>query len=114
MTAGAVAVGALALVAEAGHLFRSSGTTVTPFAPEQASTLVTTGPYALTRNPMYVAMAGVLLAHAVERRHPLQLLPLVGWTAFMDRFQVVPEERALLAVFGDEYAAYRRQVRRWL
>jgi protein-S-isoprenylcysteine O-methyltransferase Ste14 len=112
--AGGVALGSLALAGQAEHLFRSSGTTVMPFAPERASALVTTGSYAVTRNPMYVAMAGVLLAHAIHRGHPLQLLPLAGWAAFIDRFQIVPEERALTSVFGEEYDAYRRRVRRWL
>lgn len=112
--AGGVALGSLALVAEAGHLFRSGGTTVTPLAPERASRLVTDGSYGVTRNPMYVAMAGVLLAHAVERGHPTQMLPVIGWAAYIDRFQIRPEERALQRRFGQEYAAYRQRVRRWL
>ena len=112
--AGGILLGSLALVAESGRLFRARGTTVTPLAPERASSLVIDGSFAVSRNPMYVAMAGALLAHAVHRGHPLQLLPLGGWVAFINRFQVQPEERALERLFGEEYAAYRREVRRWL
>lgn len=112
--AGGLALGSLALVVEAGQLFRSSGTTVTPLAPERAEQLVTAGSYRFTRNPMYVAMAGVLLAHAVERGHPVQLLPVAGWVTYIDRFQVRPEERALSSRFGPAYDDYRQRVRRWL
>jgi protein-S-isoprenylcysteine O-methyltransferase Ste14 len=109
-----VALGAVGLAATADWLFSRSGTTVNPLRPESASSLVTSGPYALTRNPMYVAMAGILLANAVDRGHPAQLLPPAAWVAYVDRFQIRPEERALTSVFGEEYAAYREQVRRWL
>ena len=112
--AAAIVLGSGALATQAERHFRRSGTTVNPLAPEQASSLVTTGSFALTRNPMYVALSGVLLAHGVARGHPSQLVPLAAWAAFIDRFQIVPEERALTSVFGDEYDAYRRRVRRWL
>lgn len=112
--AAAVVLGSGALAVQAELLFRGSGTTFNPLAPEQASSLVTGGSFALTRNPMYVAMGGVLLAHGVARGHLSQLLPLAAWAAFIDRFQIVPEERALTGVFGEEYDAYRRRVRRWV
>lgn len=114
LLAGGVAGGAVAMAAQAGHLFRGSATTLSPLAPEQASSLVTDGAFAVTRNPMYVGLAGLLLAHAIERGHPAQLLPLAGFVALIDRCQIVPEERALAEVFGEAYADYRRRVRRWL
>ena len=76
--------------------------------------LVTSGPTAVTRNPMYVGMAGVLVAHAVLRGSWRALLPVAAFMAVMDRVQIPPEEQALAAHFGADYTAYRNQVPRWL
>lgn len=111
---GAVALVSAIVAGASSHLFQRSGTTVNPLAPEMASALVTDGAFGLTRNPMYVGMAGILLAHAILRGHPSQLLPVVGWVAYIDRFQVRPEERALSAVFGSAYDDYKQHVHRWL
>ncbi|GIG24941.1 methyltransferase family protein [Cellulomonas denverensis] len=107
--AGALAVG-LAPVVQ----FRRSGTTINPVAVDRASTLVTTGIYRHTRNPMYVAMAGGLVAHAVLRRSPATLLPVVGFVAALNRRQIPAEEAALTDRFGAEYQDYCRDVPRWL
>ena len=98
----------------AGREFRRHGTTVEPFRPERASALVTTGSNAVTRNPMYVGMAGGLLAHAVWRGSWPALVPAAVFVGIIDRLQVEPEEAALLRLFGDEYDAYRAAVPRWL
>ncbi len=109
-------VAALALGLLIGSLvgFRRHSTTVDPLAPWRASSLVVTGPNAVTRNPMYVGMAGLLLAHAVARRSLPGLVPLAGFVVWMDRLQIPPEEAALEATSGDEYRRYARHVPRWL
>ena len=94
--------------------FRQHHTTFEPFDPSKATTLVTTGPNAITRNPMYLGMAGVLTAHALLRGGRLTLLPIAGFVAVIDRLQIRPEEAALRATFGDEYADYCRRVPRWI
>jgi len=38
----------------------------------------------------------------------------VGYVLYLNRFQIGPEERVLLGLFGDEYRAYMARVRRWL
>jgi protein-S-isoprenylcysteine O-methyltransferase Ste14 len=94
--------------------FRASRTTVNPLKPERTSALVTDGVYRVTRNPMYVGMALLLLAWAV---HLSALLPFAGPVVFafyITRFQIQPEERVLLGLFGDRYSAYAARVRRWL
>jgi protein-S-isoprenylcysteine O-methyltransferase Ste14 len=111
---GAVMVGSAALVATAGGRFRAEGTTVDPVHPERATHLVTDGPYALTRNPMYVSMAGLLVAHAVWRRSVRALLPVAGFVAVVDRLQVAGEEVALRDHFGPAYDDYRSRVPRWV
>ncbi|WP_119964030.1 methyltransferase family protein [Simplicispira lacusdiani] len=94
--------------------FRRASTTVNPLHPERAAALVTTGVYRITRNPMYVGMVLVLLAWAVLLASPVALAGPVVFIAYMNRFQIGPEEQALGALFGPEYAAYRSRVRRWI
>lgn len=102
------------LLADSVRRFRRSSTTVDPTLPAAASTLITAGANAVTRNPMYVAMAGMLAAHAVGRRSWPSLLPVVGFIAAMSRWQIAAEEQALAEHFGDAYAGYRATVPRWL
>lgn len=114
-----VVVPALALlgtvVAFAGlfTVLRAS-TTIHPSRPEEASTLVTSGIYRFTRNPMYLGLFFVLLAAAVELEHPLALVVAVLFVPYMTRFQIRPEERALRARFGEAFESYVRRTRRWL
>lgn len=108
----ALAGGAVAL---AGSIaFRRARTTVNPLHPEKASTLVTGGIYRHTRNPMYVGMACVLLALAAWWWWWPALLGVAAFAGWITRWQIVPEERALAALFGDAYRDYRTRVRRWL
>ena len=94
--------------------FRVHRTTVNPLRPEQASSLVTGGIYRITRNPMYLGMAILLVGWAVALAH-LGTLPLVAaFVLTLTRVQIIPEERILQAKFGTEFEAYRRRVRRWI
>jgi protein-S-isoprenylcysteine O-methyltransferase Ste14 len=94
--------------------FRASGTTLNPFDPAQASVLVTSGPNAISRNPMYVGLTGLLVANAVRRGSWTALAPVAVFVLVIDRFQIESEESALLARFGAEYEAYQAAVPRWL
>ena len=94
--------------------FHRAKTTVNPLKPEASTALVTSGVFRWTRNPMYVARLLLLLAWAciVSNWAALVMLPL--FVAYLNRFQIGPEERALQARFGAEFESYRRKVRRWL
>jgi protein-S-isoprenylcysteine O-methyltransferase Ste14 len=94
--------------------FRRHDTTVLPHRPDAAARLVTDGIYRHTRNPMYVGMLMVLAGWGLWLNHlgAALLIPLCG--VWLQRFQILPEERAMEARFGDEFRAYRRRVRRWL
>lgn len=94
--------------------FVRAKTTVNPIRPDDASTLVTSGIYAISRNPMYTALAFALLALAIWLANGLALLILPAFILYMTRFQILPEERALTHLFGPEYKAYQQQTRRWL
>lgn len=94
--------------------FRRARTTLNPTRPDAASSLVTGGIYRVTRNPMYVGLLLVLLAWAAFLGAPWTLAGPVVFVAYMDVFQIGPEERALEAAFGETYAQYVSRVRRWM
>lgn len=105
---------AVVVVVVAVFDFRKAKTTVDPFHPESASAIVTSGIYRFTRNPMYLGFLLALIGLAVFLGNWISaLFPLI-FVAYMNRFQISPEERALRARFGVPYEAYLRSVRRWL
>lgn len=112
----AIVIGVAGLCCGAAGIwaFSRARTTTNPLNPEQASTLVTGGIYRFTRNPMYLGLLLLLLAWAIYLSSPLGfvVLPLFVW--YMNRFQILPEERALSTLFREQYSAYRERVRQWL
>ena len=94
--------------------FIAAKTTINPLRPARASNLVTTGVFAISRNPIYLADLLILAALATWLGNVLNaaLLALFVWT--INRYQITPEEQALTQLFGEAYAAYRARVRRWL
>lgn len=94
--------------------FRQCKTTVNPIKPETASALVSSGVFNVTRNPMYVGLALVLVAWAVFLASPWTLMGPLAFGLYIDRFQIAPEERALSKLFGAEYSTYKARIRRWL
>lgn len=108
---GAASAG-LALAAVGG--FCRTRTTVNPLEPGTATTLVTSGANAISRNPMYVGMTGLLVAHALLRGRWRALLPAAAYVVVLDRGQVAAEEAALRERFPVDYAAYAARVPRWV
>lgn len=93
--------------------FRRQRTTVDPRSDASPTSLVTGGINAYTRNPMYVGMTGLLLANAARRPRPTAMLPVMAFTAWIDRRQIPTEEQALRTRFGSAYADYCARVPRW-
>ncbi|MEG3000101.1 MAG: isoprenylcysteine carboxylmethyltransferase family protein [Comamonas sp.] len=114
LCAAVIALCGLACDAAGIWAFRRHRTTVNPLSPHKASAIVQDGIYRFTRNPMYVGMALLLTAWAVWQGQPLGLLALALFVAYITRFQIQPEERALQAKFGADYTDYMARVRRWL
>lgn len=94
--------------------FRKAKTTVNPLTPSKSATVVTTGVYRLTRNPMYLGLALILLGLAVYLASVWALFGPLVFAAYITRFQIVPEERVLTARFGAAFSTYCARVRRWL
>jgi protein-S-isoprenylcysteine O-methyltransferase Ste14 len=109
-----IAVAALAFAVTGVLAFRRARTTLNPLEPQGASSLVTSGVYRVTRNPMYLGLTLALLAWAVFLTTAFALLGPVAFVLYTNRFQIVPEERALAKLFGSAFADYQAKVRRWL
>ncbi len=93
--------------------FFRAGTSVDPRTPDKASGLVTNGIYRYSRNPMYLAMLLLLLAWGLFLGNAFNTLVAAFFVAYMNKFQIIPEEEALSAKFGKAYQQYLLQVRRW-
>jgi len=102
----------LALDGAAMMHFRRAGTSIVPMNPTTA--LVISGPYRVTRNPMYLGMVFlyVALAFAFGVIWALVLIPAV--ILIVDRFVIAREEPYLERKFGQAYRDYKARVRRWL
>jgi len=94
--------------------FRRAETTVNPMKPGSTTSLVVSGIYRYTRNPMYLGFLLILLGWAVVLSNVLALVVLPMFVVWMNCFQISPEERELASLFPNDYAQYRGRVRRWL
>ena len=94
--------------------FRRARTTINPMKPGSTSSMVVSGVYRVTRNPMYVGLVFILCGWAVYLWSWWALPGPLAFAAYVGRFQIAPEEKALSALFGADYLAYKARVRRWL
>ena len=94
--------------------FKKKETTVNPIKPEEASQLVTDGFFKITRNPMYLGMLLFLLGLSIYNGLIVGLVFLPLFVGYITFFQIIPEERAMIKIFGEDYKAYMKKVRRWI
>lgn len=94
--------------------FRRARTTVNPLRPDTASALVVSGVYRFSRNPMYLGFSLLLVSWVVYLAEWSGLLAVGAFMAYMTRFQILLEERALETNFGAAFLEYKQRVRRWL
>jgi protein-S-isoprenylcysteine O-methyltransferase Ste14 len=106
--------GGILLILAGVYAFQKAKTTVNPTKPTAASSVVTSGVYRFSRNPMYLGFLLALIGWAIFLSHTLPFLLLPAFVAYMNRFQISPEECALSTKFGNEYETYKQAVRRWL
>jgi len=102
-------IGALAL-----YDFRKHNTTFHPHTPEKTSTVVDSGVFAYSRNPMYISLLLVLIALGIYLQNvsSFTIIPVFIW--YITRFQIIPEEKMLNKLFPNDYLLYCQKVRRWL
>ena len=95
--------------------FHRRETTVNPTRPSTASSLVANGVYRFSRNPMYLGLSLALIALGVYLANPLALIIIVtAFVLYMNIYQIEPEEQALQRLFGEDFTAYKKNVRRWI
>ncbi|WP_319554015.1 isoprenylcysteine carboxylmethyltransferase family protein [Vibrio sp.] len=94
--------------------FRKLKTTVNPVKPEFATTVVSSGVFAYTRNPMYVALLLLIIALGLWWQHLSVILCGALFISYMNRYQIKPEEHVLERLFGEDYLKYKNRVRRWV
>ena len=94
--------------------FRRAKTTVNPMKPDSTSSLVVSGIYRYTRNPMYLGFLLVLLGWAAFLSNVAALAFLPAFVVYMNRFQIRPEERVLASLFPHDCSGIPAKVRRWI
>lgn len=106
-------VSAILIALIAMFQFYRSRTTIDPRDPSKVTRLVTKGVYNYSRNPMYLALLLLLLAWGLWLGNAFNTIIAAGFVAYMNRFQIMPEEKALRDRFGKAYDQYAIRVRRW-
>jgi protein-S-isoprenylcysteine O-methyltransferase Ste14 len=94
--------------------FKAVETTFNPLLPENASSLVQTGIFGYSRNPMYVGLLFVSAGWALWLGSLSNIAVMLLFVLVITELQIKPEESALRKLFGEDYAAYCRRVRRWI
>ncbi|MFL2819769.1 MAG: methyltransferase family protein [Alphaproteobacteria bacterium] len=94
--------------------FKKKDTTVNPMKPNETSKLVTDGFFKITRNPMYLGMLLFLLGLSIYNGLIVGLIFLPLFVGYITYFQIIPEENAMLEIFGEEFTLYMKKVRRWI
>ena len=110
----AVIAAGLLIAFSAAASFKKAATTVNPLKPDTASNLVISGVFKVTRNPMYLGMVMVCVGSSVIQSSALGLLVSLGVALYLTRFQILPEEKAMLKLFGEQFVDYKAKVPRWL
>ena len=96
------------------RLFRKQKTTVNPLEPRQASSLVTSGIFKFSRNPMYLGMLILLLSISFKFNFIGGMIISLSFYVFITNFQILPEEKAMNELFGDKFVQYSNTTRRWI
>jgi protein-S-isoprenylcysteine O-methyltransferase Ste14 len=110
----AIAIAGAGIALSGARAFRRARTTTSPLKPDAASSLVTSGVFRYTRNPMYLGVCLVLVAWALFLSSAAAFLGPVVFVLYITRFQIMPEERVLARIFGAAFADYRIRTRRWV
>lgn len=109
---GALVVCGVALVVLARRELARRGQPTDPGRPTSA--LVTTGVFAISRNPLYLGGVLALCGAAMAFNLPWLLLSVVPGVIACHVILIIPEERFLAATFGDDFRSYEKSVGRWI
>lgn len=110
--AAAAAFIGIMLALSAAITFRRHRTTIIPY--NRASVLLTSGPFRITRNPIYLGFAFLHLACALAQLSPGMLITLPFAVYAIHKNVIRYEENILAEQFGQHWQQYAARVRRWL
>ncbi len=102
----------LVIILWSATYFWTHDTTIEPH--HTPNNLIAKGPYKLTRNPIYLAMVIILIGSVIANGQPLALLLVPFFIGLMTQRFIIPEEKALIDVFGPRAERYLKRTRRWL
>jgi protein-S-isoprenylcysteine O-methyltransferase Ste14 len=94
------------------RLFKNNETTVKPY--ENPTELITSGPFRLSRHPMYLGMTAALLGVSILLGSLIAFVFPIVFVVLMELLFIPLEEKNLQQAFGTEYAVYKRKARRWI
>mgnify|MGYP000418369904 FL=1 len=94
--------------------FKKNRTTISPLRPNKTSSLITSGIYNYTRNPMYLGLLLMLISTALFIKNFISFLIIPLFVIFINKNQILPEEQNLENIFGEEYRNYTKKVKRWI
>ena len=107
-------ISGIILIRTAFVSFKNYQTTINPINLTKTSSLVNTGIFKYTRNPMYLGMVFILLSITLKFNLYGGLIIIVIFFSFITKFQIIPEEKAMEKLFGQEFKNYKKTTRRWL
>ena len=94
--------------------FKKQKTTVNPISIDTASSLVISGIFKYSRNPMYLGMLLIIISFALYKASIISLILIPLFIFYINKFQIEPEEFEMRKKFGKEYEDYCKKVDRWI
>ena len=94
--------------------FKKHKTTISPSNPDNATSLVQSGFFRFSRNPIYFSLLNIIFWFSIYLGSFFGLIVTPLFVIYMNQFQIIPEEKAMLKLFSDKYKSYCLQVRRWI
>jgi protein-S-isoprenylcysteine O-methyltransferase Ste14 len=102
----------LVVTISSARRFKRAGTPLRPF--EESTTVVTSGMFRITRNPMYMGMVVGQAGIALMLGSLIAFVPILVFATIIHTQFVVHEERFMEGLFGEQYLTYKKKVRRWI
>ena len=95
-------------------LFNKHNTTISPLKPEKATSLIVSGIYMYSRNPMYLGMLFILISTSIRFNIIGGIISISTFIIYITKFQIIPEEEQLKRIFGEKFLNYKKKTRMWL
>lgn len=104
----------LIIIAFAVFKFAKTKTTVDPTKPSKTSSLVISGVYRITRNPMYLGMLFLIISFTFYKLSLVGAIVIPSFIFYINKYQIEPEEYEMRKKFGENFEDYCKKVDRWI